>query len=261
MGKFQGTFQRYEKKYLLNEKTYRLLRRRLQDKVSVDNYGKTTICNIYFDTPNYQLVRTSLEKPVYKEKLRLRSYGIPEEGDMVFAELKKKYKGVVYKRREKLELIEAEHYLYDKRQVSAPSQITKEIDWFFRFYQGLEPSMYISYDRVAMYGLEDSNMRITFDSNILWRKEELWLEAGSWGNSLIPYNWRLMEIKILGAMPVWLSSTLDELRIYPVSFSKYGKAYQELITEDKKDDKEKEEKMERREETEKIIDIGDRKYA
>ena len=225
MNEFQGTFQRYEKKYLLSEKKYKLLIQRVQDKLNIDHFGKTTICNIYFDTPYYQLIRTSLEKPIYKEKLRLRSYGIPSENDTVFIELKKKCKGVVYKRRVKMELLTAEHYLYDLVPVDQPSQITKEIDWFINFYKDIAPAMYISYNRIAMYGLENPELRVTFDSNILWREEELTLGSGIWGNKLIEEGQRLMEIKIPGAMPLWLSHILDELEIYSTSFSKYGNAY------------------------------------
>lgn len=229
MSQYQGTFKRYEKKYLLSEKKYKMLRQRLENQLIIDHFGKVTICNIYFDTPNHQLIRSSLEKPVYKEKLRLRSYGTPKEGEEVFIELKKKYKGVVYKRREKMELVKAEQYLYDYRPASKLTQITKEIDWFLKFYQDLVPSMYISYNRIAMYGMEDADLRVTFDSNILWREDDLYLESGVWGNSLLEEGQRLMEIKIPGTMPIWLSHILDELEIYPVSFSKYGKGYQQSL--------------------------------
>lgn len=226
MSQYQGTFKRYEKKYLLSEKTYRLLRGRLEDYMVIDHFGKTTICNIYFDTPNHQLICSSLEKPVYKEKLRLRSYGTPAEGTPVFVELKKKYKGVVYKRREKMELTESEHYLYDNLPVPRTSQIVREINWFLNFYKNLRPAMYISYSRIAMYGSDDPELRITFDSDILWREEELYLEAGVWGSPLLEKGQRLMEIKSAGSMPLWLSRILGELDIYPVSFSKYGRGYQ-----------------------------------
>ncbi|TCL55459.1 VTC domain-containing protein [Kineothrix alysoides] len=226
MSQYQGTFKRYEKKYLLSENTYKLLKERLEGHMVIDHFGKTTICNIYFDTPDHQLICSSLEKPVYKEKLRLRSYGTPAEGTPVFVELKKKYKGVVYKRREEMELIESEHYLYDNLPAPRTSQIVREIDWFLKFYKNLQPAMYISYNRIAMYGIEDSKLRITFDSDILWREEELHLEAGVWGSPLLKKGQRLMEIKIAGAMPLWLSHMLDELNIYPVSFSKYGRGYQ-----------------------------------
>lgn len=227
MSQFQGTFKRYEKKYLLTEAKYKLLKQRLQNMLAIDKFGRSTICNIYFDTPDRFLIRNSLEKPVYKEKLRLRSYGTPEEGDMVFVELKKKYNGIVYKRREKMELTMAERYLYSLEPVSHSSQITKEIDWVLHFYKGITPSMYISYNRIAMYGLEDKELRITFDSNILWREEELWLECGVWGTPLLDEGCRLMEIKIPGAMPLWLSHILDELEIFPISLSKYGKGYEQ----------------------------------
>ncbi len=225
MGQYQGTFKRYEKKYLVNMEQYRQLLQRSQNRLMADEYGETTICNIYFDTPDRRLIRASLEKPVYKEKLRLRSYGTPSSQDMVFVELKKKYKEVVYKRRVQMDLESAEHYLYDHAPAVRPSQITKEIDWFLNFYHDLQPAMYISYERTALYGLEDSKLRITFDRNILYRQEELWLECGVWGNLILEEGYRLMEIKIPGAIPLWLTRILNELMIYPASFSKYGRGY------------------------------------
>ena len=226
MGQNEGTFQRYEKKYLIDESTYRALYQQLKTEMVVDHYGDSTICNIYFDTPSHLLIRNSLEKPVYKEKLRLRSYGIPREGDTVFVELKKKYKGIVYKRRVKMELMDAEQYLYYQKPMENPTQITKEIDWFMKYYQSIEPAMYISYQRIAMYGIRDPQLRITFDRNILWRENDLWLEYGDWGNSLLEEGQRLMEIKIPGTMPLWLSHMLDHMEIYPASFSKYGMGYE-----------------------------------
>jgi SPX domain protein involved in polyphosphate accumulation len=225
MSHCEGTFERYEMKYLLSETKYTSVRLLLQNKLNIDNFGKTTICNIYFDTPNHLLIRNSLEKPIYKEKLRLRSYGTPTEQDKVFVELKKKYDGIVYKRRVKMELTTAQHYLYDAEVIREPSQITKEIDWFLRFYKDIKPSMYISYNRIAMYGVEDPELRVTFDSNLLWREDDLWLGSGTWGSPLFREKERLMEIKIPGSMPLWLSHILDELEIYPTSFSKYGTAY------------------------------------
>ncbi len=230
MNQYQDTFKRYEKKYLLNPEKYEILRLRLQKYLQEDDYGQSTICNIYFDTPDHRLIRASMERPVYKEKLRLRSYGIPQESDTVFVELKKKYKGIVYKRRIMSELFSAEQYLYNLEPAAKTSQITKEISWFLNFYQDIIPAMHISYNRIALYGAEDSNLRVTFDSNIIWRDEDLWLEHGVWGNPLLEEGGQLMEVKIPGAMPVWLAHLLCELEIYPVSFSKYGRGYQESLS-------------------------------
>lgn len=225
MSEYQMTFQRFEIKYLLSPVQFRELKKGLEGKLVTDQYGKSTICNIYFDTPDSRLIRQSLEKPVYKEKLRLRSYGLPEEDGSVFLELKKKYKGIVYKRREVMNLSEAEEYLYCHRKPERDSQVLHEIDWFLNYYKQVIPAMYISYDRVAMYGVEDAELRVTFDGNILWRDMKLNLDKGSWGQPLLEPSWCLMEIKIAGSMPMWLGHILDELQIYPASFSKYGQAY------------------------------------
>lgn len=229
MGQYQDVFKRVEKKYLLSEYQYKELRKKLEEYVRVDKYGKTTITNIYFDTPDMLLIRRSLEKPVYKEKLRLRTYGVPGAETPAFIELKKKYKGVVYKRRIDMPYEDAVKYLYKGVHPEKTTQITKEIDYFLKFYRGIAPAMYISYDRIATYGIEDPNLRITFDGNITWRTQELELSKGVWGSKLLNEGERLMEIKIGGAMPLWLVKILDELEIYPTSFSKYGNAYKVLM--------------------------------
>ncbi len=226
----QDVFQRYEKKYLLSESQYRHIRRRLEDyRMVPDQYGKSTICNIYFDTPDHRLIRRSLEKPVYKEKLRLRSYGVPAADDAVFVELKKKYKGVVYKRRAELSLRDAAAYLYDRRPAPASTQILREIDWFLDFYSSLGPAMAISYDRIALACAEKPGLRVTFDKNILWRDDRLFLDEGIGGNALLEPGQRLMELKIPGAMPLWLADILDEAAAFPTSYSKYGAAYQQML--------------------------------
>lgn len=228
---YQATFERYEKKYLLKGRQYKEFLHRTEERLVTDEYGKTTICNIYFDTPDSRLIRASLEKPIYKEKLRLRSYGTPEKESEVFLELKKKYKGVVYKRRESMVLSEAENYLLHHITPGFESQVLREIDWFLRYYGDIIPSMYISYERIARYDRDNPALRVTFDSNILWRREVLDLKDGSWGDELLNPGECLMEIKIPGALPLWLGKILDELEIYPVSFSKYGHAYQAGILE------------------------------
>ena len=235
MSKFQGTFKRVEKKYRITREQYEHLMMYIGDRMVLDKYGRSTICNIYFDTPKHQLIRTSLQKPVYKEKLRFRSYGVPNEDSTTFVELKKKFKGVVYKRRVAMTYTEAVDYLYNGKRPPQVTQITNEIDWTFKLYNNLRPAMFLSYDRVAYYNKEDSNLRITFDSNIIWREEELFLSKGVWGNKLLDDNTFIMEIKIPGAMPLWLADTLDTLGIFPSSFSKYGTAYKE--TQNKMDNK------------------------
>lgn len=227
--KNQKTFQRIEKKYLLSQEQYNALMARLQDHIQPDEFCKSTICNIYFDTPDYRLIRASLEKPVYKEKLRLRSYGIPSPESKVFVEIKKKYCGVVYKRRVPMSLSEAERYLSHSIHPARESQILHEIDWFKQFYEGLRPAVYLSYDREAYVDRENPNLRFTFDSNIRWRQEHLRLEDGVGGAELLEKDRHLMELKIPGALPIWLVRLLEELKISQSSYSKYGTVYQNYL--------------------------------
>lgn len=222
---FQTVFKRVEKKYVLTEQQYNALRKMLEGYMTVDQYGETTICNIYYDTPENILVRRSLEKPLYKEKLRVRSYGTPKAGGTVFVEVKKKFKGVVYKRRASMKLEQAYEFTKGTPVGTKDKQIENELLYFIKFYKGIAPAMYLSYDRIAMFGNEDPELRLTFDTNITFRTEDMLLESGSYGRKLLQNGERIMEIKISNAMPLWLSHMLDELKIYPASFSKYGSAY------------------------------------
>jgi hypothetical protein len=191
----------------------------------VDSYGKTSILNIYFDTPDYKLIERSLEKPVYKEKLRLRTYGVADDDTNAFIEIKKKYKGVVYKRRISMPYKKAMEYLVDGKRPEQRSQISDEIDYFLKYYKGIRPAMAISYDRIAMAGIEDPDLRITFDTNIRWRTDKLSLSEGNVGKDILLPGQHLMELKIAGAMSIELAKILDELNIRKTSFSKYGKGY------------------------------------
>lgn len=221
----QTVFKRYEKKYFLTREQEAEFLKRIEGKMKLDKYGEHTICNIYFDTPNFDLARRSIEKPVYKEKLRLRSYGVPNSPDYkVFVELKKKYDGVVYKRREQMTLEEAEDYLYEGGHPEKDSQILRELDWFLKT-NPVRPAVYLAYDRRAFAGVWEPEFRLTIDRNIRARHKQLNLSDGAVGESIIPDNMSLMEIKIPGVMPLWMAQILSDMKIYPASFSKYGTYY------------------------------------
>ena len=226
---FQTVFKRYEMKYLLTNAQKEAVMAAMQSHMVPDQYGRTTIHNIYFDTENYRLIRRSIEKPCYKEKLRIRSYGCPDPCSPVFVELKKKFEDVVYKRRAALPLGEALEWVCDRTPQSKPSQITREIDYFMDFYKGLRPAMFLCYDRQAYYAGDGSDFRITFDTDILCRQKDLRLDGEADGTPILPPELTLMEIKSPGGMPLWLAHTLTENKIYKTSFSKYGMAYQTLI--------------------------------
>ena len=224
---YQDTFKRVEIKYLLSASQKRELMKTIKKHMILDQYGRTTIQNIYYDTPDWQLIRTSLEKPIYKEKLRLRSYGTADPGKTVFIEIKKKYDGVVYKRRTSATEAEAMAYLNHGIKIAGHvDQISREIDYFKGFYKGLKPAMVISYEREAFYGMEDPDFRVTFDENILWREEDLTLRKDAYGNAILNPGQCLMEIKAAAAMPMWLTKEMNRLGIFQTSFSKYGRAYE-----------------------------------
>ncbi|MCR5255940.1 MAG: polyphosphate polymerase domain-containing protein [Acetatifactor sp.] len=232
---YQNTFKRYEIKYLIDKASRDALLQVMNRYMCLDEYGHSLICNIYYDTPQKLLVRRSLEKPDYKEKFRIRSYGVASLTSPVYMEIKKKYDGVVYKRRVDTTEWEAVNYMNRDRAISKKNQVTDEIDYFKKHYKGLEPAMYISYEREAFYGKEDRELRITLDENILYREDDLSLASKPYGKSLLKKDTYLMEIKVAGAMPLWLVKALSELKIYRTSFSKYGFAYMETLKENKED--------------------------
>lgn len=225
-------FKRLEKKYILTKEQYLLLMKSVEQYIVPDEFGESTINNIYFDTSDYRLIRASIEKPtVYKEKLRIRSYGAPELDSRVFVELKKKYKGIVYKRRVDMTYEESIEYLYKHKTPPSPSQVTAEIDSFMAFYGNLRPMVSLFYDREAFRSKDDPELRITFDTNIRFRNTQLDLRYGDYGTVIMDRNQYILEIKCIDAMPLWLTGELDRLKIFPSSYSKYGTAYKHMLSE------------------------------
>lgn len=224
-----STFKRYELKYIITLEEKQALIKLFQEYMVLDEFGQYTIFNLYFDTPDYLLIRRSIEKPVYKEKLRARSYGGITHHEMAFLELKKKYKSVVYKRRIALEEKEIMDYFDDFIELP-DSQIGKEIDYFKSMYKSIAPRVFIGYDRIAYFGKYDKELRITFDENILWRDQDLSLCSEKYGYEILEENQVLMEVKVVGGIPLWLSHFFTENKIYKTSFSKYGTAYKNMIS-------------------------------
>lgn len=226
---FQTTFQRYELKYLLSLTQKEKILQVIAPHMVPDVYGRSTIRNIYYDTDSFLLIRRSLEKPIYKEKLRLRSYAQANGDDLIFVELKKKYDSIVYKRR--LTLRQQDAFRWLSREESSPpdSQIAREIDYFTDYYQTLCPKVFLSYEREAYYAKDGSDFRITFDNNILCRRENLSLHDDIWGVPLLSQDTVLMELKTSGGLPLWMTQVLTQEKIYKTGFSKYGTAYQTII--------------------------------
>lgn len=227
---YQATFKRYEIKYLLTQQQKQAVLQAMLPYMKLDQYGRTTIRNIYYDTDTYRLIRRSLEKPAYKEKLRIRSYQTAAPDDLVFVELKKKYKSVVYKRRLTLLEIEARDSFNNKSPLPVHSQIAEEIEYFRSYYEGLHPTVFLSYEREAFYALDASDFRVTFDENILYRTNDFSLGSEVYGTLLLNEGEVLMEIKTAGGLPLWMSHELNRLKVFHTSFSKYGLAYQDLMT-------------------------------
>ncbi len=221
-------FKRMELKYRMTDDLFRSFHAALQAYADPDAYGRYTIGSLYYDTPAYDLIRASLEKPVYKEKLRLRGYGVPGLEDTVYLELKKKYKGEVFKRRVPMPLEIAMAYMRTRDKPEPSCQVLEEIDWFVR-QRPLIPAVYLAYDRTALAARDNPGVRITFDERVRYRRDHLDLSFGNDGEPLFPEDTILMEVKLPGTMPLWLSHLLDAFALYPVSVSKYGTCYRDHL--------------------------------
>ena len=229
----QMTFKRYELKYLLTGQEKEEIMKAMEPYMKLDSYGRTTIRNIYFDTGTFRLIRHSLEKPVYKEKLRVRSYKPVHTTDPVFVEIKKKYKSVVYKRRLKLPEQEVMESFQKGTPLPGDSQIGAEIQYFLDYYKDLMPAVFLSYEREAWYALDGGGFRVTFDENILYRREDFSLGSEIYGTPLIGDHETLMEIKTSGGIPLWMGQALTRNHLYKTSFSKYGSAYRCMMDKQK----------------------------
>lgn len=224
-------FNRFEQKYLLDQFQYERILEKINYYMVLDGYnqknGFYTISNIYYDTRDDLLIKKSLSKPIYKEKMRLRAYGIPNLNSDVYMEIKKKYNGLVNKRRTTIKLNDAYDYISNrKRPQQSPIhnlQVLNEIDYFLSRYNVI-PTVYIAYDRKA-YTLGD--FRVTFDRNIRTRRFDLNLEMGTYGTPLLLENQWLMEVKSEYALPLWFVKCLSENHLYATSFSKYGSEFKQ----------------------------------
>ena len=216
---YQAVFKRFELKYLLTPEQKAIVLNAMEPYMALDKYGRTTIRNIYFDTDNYRLVRRSIEKPAYKEKLRIRSYRKASPDSTVFVELKKKYESIVYKRRLSLPERDALQWVCKGARCPKKNQIADEINYFLHYYQTLHPAAFLSYEREAFYSKDRSDFRVTFDDTILCRQEDLSLESEPWGTPLLPEGLVLMEIKCSGGIPMWMTQVLSREHIYKTSFS------------------------------------------
>ena len=247
MENYQAVFKRKEIKYLLNSEERNALLPILEAHMEPDAFAHSSIFNLYYDTPDFRMVRRSLEKPMYKEKLRLRSYGTPENTSTVFPEIKKKAMGIVYKRRISLPYQEAVSFLSGQQIASTDTcdgttqqiastdmcdgttrQILHELDWMLASYKDLDPRVFLSYERDSYKGISDPSLRLTLDQDILFRTDRLDLREGTFGEAILLPDQTLMEVKISNAAPLWLAQALSEIGIFPVSFSKYGRAYERI---------------------------------
>lgn len=231
---YDSIFRRVEEKYLLSKEEVKRLFEDIGKYLEHDKFYESTISNIYFDSNNNDLIVNSIDKPIYKEKIRVRCYSkVPTLNSEVFLEKKDKYKGIVGKRRIKMTL--GDYYNYINNGVyDTNNQIMKEIDYYIKYYK-LKPYVYIAYDRKSYKGKDDSSLRITFDTNLRSRVDDLRLELGDAGKKYFKNDYYIMEIKTLGAMPLWLVRSLSKLNIYPASFSKYGKIYENEVINNKEE--------------------------
>ena len=227
-------FNRYENKYLLDETAYRRVTQEILLHMEPDSYNRDgrfySILNLYYDTQDHSLIRNSLQKPVYKEKLRLRAYHPVKPEDMVFLEVKKKYHGLVNKRRTKIRMKDAQQFVQTGEIPSDTTrmnlQVLRELAYLVQ-HRSFIPSAVISYDRMAYFEQNNPDLRISFDTNLRGRRTNLSLTSSQQtGELLLDPGLYLMEIKTRKAAPLWLAHLLNGEQLRKTSFSKYGSFYQ-----------------------------------
>ncbi len=224
--------KRYEMKYILTPEQTEYFKKSVEGHMKIDKFGLTSIASLYYDTPNYRLIRTSIEKPLFKEKIRLRSYGIATKGSPVFLELKRKAYGIVYKRRVQSTIPLVDKFFRGDGDICAGGQINREITTFRDYYETLVPACMIIYDRIA-YFEPGGDLRLTIDHDPRYRYDCLDLTRSMEGTSLLPKGSTILEVKVQQAVPLWLSDILTKGKIYKNSFSKYGEAYKQQLLKTK----------------------------
>ncbi len=225
MQKAAYKFERIEKKFWLSASQYNELLPTLEHYLCYDEYGASTVCSIYYDTPDFALIRRSIERPLFKEKLRVRSYGIPRDDDAVFVEIKRKLNGIGYKRRISVSFAQAKRLMRGEAVSFTGTQTEREIAELVRRYRP-RPAVCMTYTRFAMYGRQDSSFRVTVDSRLRYTTERPEQPAAE---AMLPITDDdtkvLMEIKANGAIPQWLTDEMSRLKIYQAPFSKVGTCY------------------------------------
>ena len=220
--------KRYEMKFILTKEQLVFLKDALKDHMVIDQYGKTSIASIYYDTPDYRLIRRSIEKPSYKEKIRLRSYGLIKNGKPAYLEIKRKCEGIVYKRRVETSEDEVARFLNKEIDDISEGQIAKEMVYFRDLYQTLEPKIMIAYDRTS-YKEIVGDIRLTIDENPRYRAYDLNLHTSMDGTPLLEMGSAILEIKVQQEMPLWLTNILSKGKIYKTTFSKVGEAFKKVM--------------------------------
>jgi len=223
----ESIFKRQEVKFVINQEQYAQIYERIADKIPPDEFGEYLVQSLYFDTENWDVIRASIEKPMYKEKMRLRCYGVPGGDSTIYLELKKKYRGVVHKRRIAFPMDRLTGNRARDIAAAEDSQIGRELNFYFQSHP-VQEKVHISYNRVA-FADDRSGLRITFDTNVRFRTNQLDYDNPAGGLEVLSPRFVIMEIKTLGGMPLWLAQTLSELQIYPTSFSKYGTGYKRYV--------------------------------
>lgn len=230
-------FSRYELKYLISYETYLAFAEQLSQKMKNDqfgNMGKYNIISLYFDSDDHTIYYETRNNLPFRQKLRLRIYNNATLDTVSFLELKQKFNRVVNKRRTKLKLGDAYQYLeqYNSDDISVSNrQIMAEVDSFRSLYR-LKPELIVSYDRHAFIGVEEEDLRVTFDYNLRCRKDDLRIESGPHGMRFVDPHLVVMEVKVTHSVPLWLSRLLSDYACPRKSVSKYCTSF-ELVNAEK----------------------------
>jgi hypothetical protein len=225
-------FTRYELKYLITFDTYRTLADTLIPYMQYDPFGdkqgRYSIFSLYFDSPDRKIYYETMNRAAFRQKLRLRIYNSASIDDSAYFEVKQKFKNVVNKRRTAIQLSDAYRFIEKRADVSdlenysaSNKQVLKEIRSFRDVYR-LAPAVIVGYDRQAFHGIDDTDLRITFDYHLTCRNDNYRLENGMHnGAYFVPPNLVVLEVKVKHSVPLWLTKLLSEFRCPLRSVSKF----------------------------------------
>jgi len=234
MRKESRVFDRWELKYVVTVKQMYQLMHALKNYVVLDENGDDglyKIKSIYYDSHDFKFYHEKMNGNKYRQKVRLRGYNNVAYNDDVYFEIKQRYNTTVQKRRAELKLSDAYELMkhpLDAEQYADKKRIVLDEIRYLSSMHALEAKAIVSYDRKAYMGKYEDGLRITFDTNLKCRKENLNLEEYHKEKYFVHPSLAVLEIKTNEKVPIWLVSLIQRFEIEAHRVSKYCLSVEKL---------------------------------